>query len=78
MAFGALAGPIRQVREQQNQQFASLFAAWNKALTATVDLVPIEQALSRIVARLAALTPVLLLVVDGMSYAVFAESFARI
>ena len=34
---------------------------------------PIEQALSRIVARLAALTPVLLLVVDGMSYAVFAE-----
>ena len=72
-AFGALAEPVRQVREQQNQQFASLFAAWNKALTATADLVPIEQALSRIVARLAALTPVLLLVVDGMSYAVFAE-----
>jgi hypothetical protein len=72
-AFGALAEPIRQVRERQNQQFASLLGAWNKAPTATADLVPIEQALSRIVARLATSTPVLLLVVDGMSYAVFAE-----
>jgi hypothetical protein len=72
-AFGALTERVRRVREQQNQQFANRLAAWNKAPEATADLVPIEQALSRIVARLAASTPVLLLVVDGMSYAVFAE-----
>jgi hypothetical protein len=72
-AYGALSERIRQVREPQNQQFAHLLAAWNTALTATADLVPIEQAMSRFVARLAELTPVLLLVLDGMSYAVFRE-----
>jgi hypothetical protein len=72
-AYGALSERIRQVREPQNQQFAHLLAAWNTAPTATADLVPIEQAMSRFVARLAELTPVLLLVLDGMSYAVFSE-----
>jgi hypothetical protein len=72
-AYGALSERIRQVREPQNQQFAQLLAAWNQAPTATADLVPIEQAMSRVVARLAELTPVLLLVLDGMSYAVFRE-----
>jgi hypothetical protein len=71
--YGALSERIRQVREPQNHQFAHLLAAWNTAPTATADLVPIEQAMSRFVARLAELTPVLLLVLDGMSYAVFRE-----
>ena len=29
-AFGLLADRVRQVREQQNQRFATLLAAWNK------------------------------------------------
>jgi PglZ domain len=61
------------VREQQNKQFAGLLADWNKAPTATDELIPIEQALARLVAKLAESTPLLLLVVDGMSHDVFRE-----
>jgi hypothetical protein len=72
-AFGMLTEHVRQVREQQNQQFASLLADWHKTPKAVEGLLPIEQALSRFVARLVRSTPVLLMVIDGMSYAVFRE-----
>ena len=72
-AFGLLADRIRQVREPQNKLFATLLAAWNRAPSATEGLLPIEQALSRIVARLARATSVLLLVMDALSYADFCE-----
>jgi hypothetical protein len=72
-AFRSVAERLRQVREQQNKHFAGLLAAWNKAPTATDELIPIEQGLSRIVATLVKSIPVLLLVIDGMSYAVFRE-----
>ena len=38
-----------------------------------MTLIPIEQGLSRVAAKLARSTPLLLLVIDGMSYAVFRE-----
>src|SRR5262245_56307366 len=41
----------------------------NRAPSATEELLPIERALSRIVANLARATSVLLLVLDAMSYA---------
>jgi hypothetical protein len=72
-AFRSLAERIRQVREQQNKQFASLLADWNKAPTTSEELIPIEQALSRIVAKLARSQSLLLLIIDGMSHAVFRE-----
>jgi PglZ domain len=72
-AFRNLADRLREVREQQNKQFAGLLADWNKAPTATDELIPIEQALSRVVAKLARSTPLLLLIVDGMSHDVFRE-----
>jgi len=72
-AFRSVSVRLRQVREQQNKYFAGLLADWNKAPTATDALIPIEQGLSRIVARLVKSTPVLLLILDGMSYAVFRE-----
>jgi PglZ domain len=72
-AFRNLADRLRQVREHQNKQFAGLLADWNKAPTATDELIPIEQALSGIVAKLARSTPLLLLIVDGMSQDVFRE-----
>jgi hypothetical protein len=72
-AFGVLADRVRQVREQQNKRFATLLAAWNKGPRPSEHLIPIEQALSTIVARLAAASPLLLLVMDGMNYAVFRE-----
>ena len=72
-AFRSLSERLRQVRERQNKQFASSLAAWNKAPTASDEVIPIEQALSQIVAKLARSTPLLLLVIDGMSHAVFRE-----
>jgi hypothetical protein len=72
-AFGMLAERIRQVREQQNQRFATLLAAWSKGPSPSEHLIPIEQALSTIVSKLAEASPLLLLVMDGMSYAVFRE-----
>jgi hypothetical protein len=60
-AYGALADRIRQVREQQNKRFAALLAAWNKGPSPSEHLIPIEQGLSAIVARLAEASPLLLL-----------------
>ena len=59
----------RQRREHQNKQFAALLAAWQKAPGVTEGLLPIEQALAQIIARLARATSVLLLVMDALSYA---------
>jgi hypothetical protein len=72
-AYSLLAERVRQVREQQNKRFATLLAAWSKAPSSSDHLTPIEQALSTIVAKLAEATPLLLLVMDGMNYAVFRE-----
>lgn len=72
-AFRALSERIRRVREQHNHRFASLLTTWYRAPLADESLLPIEQALSSLVAEVAALTPILLLVIDGMSYAVFRE-----
>ena len=72
-AFRLLADRVRQIREQQNKQCAGLLAVWNEAPEATEGFLPIEQALSRIVAKLAQATSVLLLVMDALSYADFCE-----
>jgi hypothetical protein len=72
-AFRSLAAHVRQVRERQNQRFADLLGVWNKAPTVSDEVLPIEQALSRIVAKLARARPLLLLIIDGMSHAVFRE-----
>lgn len=72
-AFRLLADQVRRIREPHNEQFASLLATWNKAPRAVEGLLPIEQALTQVVARLARSTPVLLLVIDAMSYAVCRE-----
>jgi hypothetical protein len=68
-AFGLLAERVRQVREQQNKHFAVLLAAWHGAPSAAEGLLPVEQALSHLVARLARASTVLLLVLDALSYA---------
>jgi hypothetical protein len=68
-AFSLLAHRVRQRRESQNKQFATLLAAWYKAPGVIDGLLPIEQALGHIVARLARATPILFLVMDALSYA---------
>lgn len=72
-AYRLLASRVREQCERQNKVFAELLADWHKAPAMMEELLPIEKALQAIVAKLAAATPVLLLVIDGMSFAVFRE-----
>jgi hypothetical protein len=58
-AFRLLAYRVRQRREHQTKQFAALLAAWHKTPDGTEGLLPIEQALVQIVARLARATRIL-------------------
>jgi hypothetical protein len=70
-AYRTLANRIREQRERQNRVFAQRLADWHRSPIVMEGLLPIEKALSAIVADLAAATPVLLVVIDGMNYAVF-------
>lgn len=57
-------------REEENRSFAELLVDWNSRGARGDDALPIEQALDVIVAPLAAQSPVLMLVLDGLSFAV--------
>ncbi|WP_051340733.1 BREX-2 system phosphatase PglZ [Azospirillum halopraeferens] len=72
-AYAALAAALRTRREAWNERFAGMLRAWNAAPAAAWPLVPVERVLEEVVAPLAAAAPVLLLVMDGMSHAVFRE-----
>lgn len=72
-AYATLAATVRARRERQNERFASLLRLWNAAPAAAWPLVPVERILEEIVAPLAASAPVLLLVMDGLSHAVYRE-----
>jgi len=72
-AYTALAEAVDTAREDWNRHFARLAAGWSSAAGDGSGLVPVEAVLDRIVAPLVSATPVLLLVIDGMSMAVFRE-----
>ena len=57
-------------REEENRAFAVLLRDWNAGGAGGGEALPIERALDSIVAPLAAHAPVLLLVLDGLSFAV--------
>jgi len=64
---------VAEQRETENRRFAELLAGWAESGSPTDTLVPIETVLDRVVAPLATARPVLLLVLDGLSLAVFHE-----
>ena len=72
-AYGALVSAIRDRRETQNETFAKLLRGWNAAPSAQWPLMPVERVLDAVVAPVAAAAPVLLLVMDGLSLAVYRE-----
>ena len=72
-AYVSLGSKALEIREKQNRRFASLLRDWTAAGSTSNELVLLEQVLGDVVAPLAAHAPVLLLVLDGMSYAVFRE-----
>lgn len=65
-------------RNALGQRFAQSLQRWNaQAPGPEGRIVPLESVLERVVAPLAAMQPVLLLVVDGLSTSIFRELFAR-
>ena len=72
-AYAKLWSRVRDVREQQSRRFAQLLRDWTASGGSTDGFIPVERALDDLVAPLAAESPILLIVVDGMSTAVFHE-----
>ncbi|NLY00517.1 MAG: BREX-2 system phosphatase PglZ [Rhodopirellula sp.] len=72
-ALVRLVDRVTELREAENLRFGQAVAAERAGSDAASGLVPVEQILERIVAKAAQKAPVLLLVVDGMSWAVFRE-----
>lgn len=74
--YARLCSKVTAVREQQSLRFAELLRDWTAVNTSDKFLVPVEQVLDRVVAPVAAQIPVLVVVLDGMSVAVFRELMA--
>ena len=72
-AYATLAHRADEAREQENREFGTLLAGWPGAGPHERSLLGVEAVLDRCVAPLARVRPVLLLVVDAMSMAVFRE-----
>ncbi len=72
-AYSQMFAKVREIREKQNLRFATLLRDWIAAGSRPDGVIPIERTLDEVVAPLASQLPVLLLVIDGMSFAVFRE-----
>lgn len=72
-AYAKLFDRVTSECEWRSRSFAHLLCDWTAAKSTDDIVVPVEQILDRVVAPLASQTPVLVIVVDGMSVAVFRE-----
>jgi hypothetical protein len=69
--YARLSETILVKREEQNRAFAAMLRDWNATDTQGGVPLPVERILADVVAPLARETPVLLLVLDGLSFAVW-------
>ncbi|MFO0914164.1 MAG: BREX-2 system phosphatase PglZ [Pirellulales bacterium] len=72
-AYAQIFNAVREIRQQQNREFARLLADWTHAGSSGGEILPVEDILEQIVAPLASEALVLVIVVDGMSVAVSRE-----
>jgi hypothetical protein len=72
-AYSALLSKVDAHREEANEQFAKSLHHWIASGTGDEGVIPIENTIEQVIVPLAKETKVLLLVMDGMSGAVFAE-----
>jgi len=72
-AYNKLVGHVIKTRNEQNHRFAVLLRDWTQAGSSGSEVLPVERVLDEFVAPLAEHAPLLVLVMDGMSYAVFRE-----
>lgn len=80
-AYASLAKAAAARRERENHAFAELLMEWTLRGAQGDDPLPVENVLSHVVAPLARATSVLLLVFDGLSFAVWrglAETVGRL
>ncbi len=77
-AYGRLFNQVRELREEHARRFADLLKDWTAAGSTGHDVLPVESILERIVGPLAAEVPVLVILIDGMSVAVYRELLADI
>jgi len=77
-AYAALFEQVTTLREGQSRTFATLLRDATAAGSLDDNLVPVESILEKLVAPLAAHAPVLVIVIDGMSVAVFRELMADV
>lgn len=77
-AYGKLLGRVADVQRRSAETFAGMLSDWTATQTTDGRVVPVEQVLDRVVAPLAAHGPLLVIVLDGMSVAVFRELMADI
>jgi PglZ domain len=77
-AYAQLFEKVTAERERESRRFGELLVDWTAAKSTDNFLVPVEQILERVVAKLATQKPVLVVVVDGMSVAVFRELMSDI
>lgn len=70
----ALLAAVSGAREGENRRFAERLAAWFEAAgDGTPAVIPIEQVMSQVAAPLAERGPLLVLVLDGLSFPIFLE-----
>ncbi len=80
-AYARLASGVAIQREEENQAFATLLQQWNQGGAPGDVPLPVERVLDAVVAPLAHDKPVLLIVFDGLSFAVWrqlAETVSRL
>src|SRR5262249_58656619 len=72
-AYAKLFERVAEQRERQACHFATLLRDWTATGSTGAMVIPVEQVLEVVVAPLAAQVPVLVIVMDGMSTAVWGE-----
>lgn len=77
-AYSALFDEVTRCREEDARAFAELLKDWTAAGSQSQDVLPVEQILEQVVAPLAAVAPILVIVMDGMSVAVCRELLADV
>lgn len=70
-AYRAFLARLAELRDEENRDFGSELAKWCAAPGSSESEVPVEALLHRIIEPIALGHPVLLVVLDGMSYGVF-------
>lgn len=77
-AYSKLVRTVFEIRQSQNHRFAHLLRDWTTIGSGGDEVLPVERVLAEFVAPLAGHSPLLVLVIDGMSFSVFRELVADI